>query len=1144
MSTLSKKIIHFINLIHFQLPLDTAISHSFPLSLLEFAVMKSCAFQSCSRVSASRDKVLSFITGSFFCVHPSPWPVLILLQQLDVPESATQIFSKAEMYRQNTGNLDLIVNIYNSILETVIPVERPLIQQRLDSIDKVLTKGIKHLNWKSSAIGEFVQQTMTMVKELKHILTSIKQNVADTQAILKTWSDSILMDRKPNRTYTIEDFNQIHSSLTANRRKAIEKGGEEMHTHLKKSLEVVGVARSKPEWLNYVDYVNQIIIEGLIAAFAKSASYLRDQIDKEEIAEKEIAPLLEISLKLHAQNIRFEPPMGSAAPKGLRNVVNDWLVIMVNISTLVSRVDTEEEDGDFLLDISDDSVVRQVTAQINRHLNISEKDCEDFRQEFMKFSYLWTQDINEVFAKFVKGEDPPPNHSWGKIDDGESIPSLKAFEEQIIKYKSLQEQVHDLASSKTMGWLKCDAKGAKNALATLISKWSYKFLEFLLQRVTGSVQDVLSFIETVNNSLEMEVTDQRSLLDVMGYLTQVRKRTEATDGMFEPLRQTCALLKKYSIQVEDATMEGLDHAPDSWEKLKKKAVTTKEKHSKAQTVEAEKLKKESKEFESVVEESFAYFKKNMPFAYSENYDESYKIMDRIHHGPKSEENPLGSVRHVNNEAKRLNELQELFELYVIEYRETAQCEKESRMLKELWDMISMVVDTFTLWKKTKWDDIDVEYLGDQCKILSKQIKSMNKNLKNWPAFKGLEDAVKNMQTSLPLVEELHHPAMRDRHWKQLMRTTGVTFVMDSNFSLGALLALKLHEFEDDVMEIVDKAQKELTIEKQLKKIEDTWKIQNLCYDAQGDSDMSLLRVDESVMECLEDSVVQLGNLQGSKYVQNNSSFLEQVSAWQRKIGNVDSVLQQWMEVQKKWSALQSIFVGSADIRVQLPEDSKRFDGVDAEWKELMKEAVNVTNAVDACNIEGRLDKIEGMLAGLEKCEKALAEYLETKRVAYPRFYFVAGADLLDILSKGSNPQLILKHLPKCFDNIKTLSFTKDADGNPTKESVGMFSGEMEYVPFHAPFICEGPVETWLFNLTVHTHECLKTILVQAVAVNEDKPKHEFILDWFVYIFWFKFMCQDSFTPILLQVLCYCWDSSTNCLHGRGQLLFRTARGGQ
>lgn len=43
---------------------------------------------------------------------------------------------------------------------------------------------------------------------------------------------------------------------------------------------------------------------------------------------------------------------------------------------------------------------------------------------------------------------------------------------------------------------------------------------------------------------------------------------------------------------------------------------------------------------------------------------------------------------------------------------------------------------------------------------------------------------------------------------------------------------------------------------------------------------------------------------------------------------------------------------------------------------------------------------------LSLCEKALAEYLDTKRLAFPRFYFISSADLLDILSNGTNPHQV------------------------------------------------------------------------------------------------------------------------------------------
>jgi len=121
----------------------------------------------------------------------------------------------------------------------------------------------------------------------------------------------------------------------------------------------------------------------------------------------------------------------------------------------------------------------------------------------------------------------------------------------------------------------------------------------------------------------------------------------------------------------------------TWATVKKKTTLTKEKHSKEQSQQAEKVKRDSKEFEFRTEEFFAYFKKTMPYEYSTDDELAYAHMDRIHHGAKNDGNPVGSLVDIKRDAIRLNEMQELFELFVIEYRQIDQCEKEAKFLKEV-----------------------------------------------------------------------------------------------------------------------------------------------------------------------------------------------------------------------------------------------------------------------------------------------------------------------------------------------------------------------------------------------------------------------------------------------------------------------------
>lgn len=66
----------------------------------------------------------------------------------------------------------------------------------------------------------------------------------------------------------------------------------------------------------------------------------------------------------------------------------------------------------------------------------------------------------------------------------------------------------------------------------------------------------------------------------------------------------------------------------------------------------------------------------------------------------------------------------------------------------------------------------------------------------------------------------------------------------------------------------------------------------------------------------------------------------------------------------------------------------------------MKEMLSNLNIVKSTSRSKLLDRLEELEKQLSICEKALFDYLETKRLIYPRFYFISSADLLDILSNG------------------------------------------------------------------------------------------------------------------------------------------------
>lgn len=78
---------------------------------------------------------------------------------------------------------------------------------------------------------------------------------------------------------------------------------------------------------------------------------------------------------------------------------------------------------------------------------------------------------------------------------------------------------------------------------------------------------------------------------------------------------------------------------------------------------------------------------------------------------------------------------------------------------------------------------------------------------------------------------------------------------------------------------------------------------------------------------------------------------------------------------------------------------------------MMLETAKKPNVKDCCGADGCLNKLRRLSCCLQKCQKSLNDYLNSKRNAFPRFIFISDDELLSILG-NSDPSSVQEHMVK------------------------------------------------------------------------------------------------------------------------------------
>ncbi|CAE8715743.1 unnamed protein product [Polarella glacialis] len=257
-------------------------------------------------------------------------------------------------------------------------------------------------------------------------------------------------------------------------------------------------------------------------------------------------------------------------------------------------------------------------------------------------------------------------------------------------------------------------------------------------------------------------------------------------------------------------------------------------------------------------------------------------------------------------------------------------------------------------------------------------------------------------------------------------------------------------------DIGDRSGKEKAIENQLKNMQVAWeKVFFDCSEAYRTTETYILKGADEVMTILDEQIVVTQAMQFSPF---NKPFKEEIDEWNEKLNYISECLDQWLKVQRAWMYLQPIF-DSPDIMKQLPTEGKKFKLVDGKWRQVMGRVHANGHALTQCTAEGLLQIWINCNNDLDLVQKGLDDYLETKRGAFARFYFLSNDELLEILSQTKDPLRVQPFLCKVFEAMMKLTFT-DA-----LVATHMHSKEGEIISFVDPVITKGNgVEVWMTSV--------------------------------------------------------------------------------
>ena len=1070
-----------------------------------------------------------------------------------IPDAALNLTLQHTQYSAVRLQLKQVLTKHQALLDSLRPVELELLAVPLDHLHLTLAQGFWPLNWTSLHIHTFIERCNTELKIFRSILQNVRKSSDMIESHVEAIATTVLIDPALFSDKIAETMRQLPGlkggkGTLAERRDMASRGVDPTSAVNAASLEInefcelieihrvkctASIAARYVAMRDPMHKVEQIVAQsdtGASPVLAQYYSYWEKKIlaalNKMIVASICVLkgvlelPLLRVHGKMSetSAHIILTPSAESVhnqIVKVVKNVMSSckafprWMrgTCIACSKPSDSEAGGEQEQHTFYTEIFRNPAVVRVARELQADVI---KACRSVDT----YAAAWAQYDDEHALWTRRGQMPMTEQREMML---QSPPTLKFFQTKLSRYGRVARAVQGVPTECVLGFVRVDMYQLALTIQRQALKWRDDFGEVLRELALREIARIDHTMETHREELAIQPTELDELKDVLKAVAAVLARSLDVELRIASIVNKCDALEYHDVPLNADETVHARGLTSEWKKLQNDARTKDLRLAMTKNKFCAVTDGQTADLVTRCDSALTKFKKSGPASTGFGADladglTSYHMFTHMLHDFVKEKDD-------NFEARKL------FGLEVEAIHSLTTLTEELDLVGYIYKLFEAHIENSSQMGAMLWEALDPNQLKKGAIATQTAWRKLPRSVKNLKhAYGLLGNTIQAFLDSIPLIESLKNEAMKPRHWAELMTVTGVHFSFSATFTLESLFKMNLTNFLDDINKIVGVAMQELNIERELKRIVDTWTATNFIhsiYSREEGKKMAGPKIyllakgneggtDEILLE-LDDHLLKLGAL-GSK--QEALNFADQIKRWSKTLDLMVTCIEAWMKVQIKWLQLDKIFGASEDIRMQLPEEAKKFDGINSAWIKMMAGMHDEPLAKTQCEVDGRLELLQSIMDRLENCQKSLSDYLNTKRAAFPRFYFKSEQDLLRILG-DSNPLSIQDHLMSMFMACHRFKFAQGSS-----YIVGMSSPKKETYAFRKQVSTDSAVETWLTDADSEMKSTLRLIAKEGVFAYAGMPRIEWLDNQLCMVailasqIWWTWEVEDVFKSVL------------------------------